>query len=525
MKSALKNFSILIVFSGLLFVYSCSSELSENAQTVNRNPVIEPDYTDVTIPPNIAPMNFVIKEKGYSFTVTASSGKSNNQIKISSSDGIINFPEKAWKKLLEGSIGDTIIIKVFASQRGSEKPEEFDSFYMAVSPDKIDPYLVYRLIHPGYYSWSNIRIMQRSVESFYEASIIENQIMDKNCANCHSFNNNSPDRFMIHIRGSLGGTYFVEDGKITRTDPKTDAMPGSATYPSWHPDGRFLAYSSNQVRQSFYSQPGKYIEVFDLVSSLILYDRKNNEIITVTDSDTTKYLQTFPSWSPDGKYLYFCRARQVINSSYPELEQIENTHYDIARKSFDPENRTFGDTEVIFDAAGISKSASFPRISPDGKYLVFTLADYGTFPIWHKEADLYMLDMQSMKAEKMSINSDKTESYHTWSVNGRWLVFSSKRMDGRSARPHFTHIDPNGKQGKEFAMPQKDPTLYSRMLESFNIPEFLSGRIKMKPGDFAEASKQVAIKAKSGDTPDAVKDKAGKKNETAVKENERSIHE
>lgn len=455
----------------------------------------------------------------------ASSGSANNQIKVKSSDGMIRFPEKAWKKLLESSIGDTIQIAVFASQKGITKSEEYNSFYMAVSADKIDPYIVYRLIHPGYYSWSNIRIMQRSVESFYEASIIENQIMDKNCANCHSFNNNSPERFMIHIRGSLGGTYFVEDGKITRTDPKIDAMPGTATYPSWHPGGRFMAYSSNQVRQSFYSQPGKYIEVFDLVSSLIIYDRKNNEIITVTDRDTTKYLLTFPSWSPDGRYLYFCRAQQVINSAYPELEQIENTHYDIARKSFDPETRTFGDTELIFDASGISNSASFPRISPDGKYMVFTLHDYGTFPIWHKEADLYLLNMQSGIAEKMTINSDKTESYHTWSVNSKWLVFSSKRMDGRSARPHFAHIDSTGKQGKEFVLPQKDPTLYNSMLESFNIPEFVIGKIMMKPRDFARASRQIAVKAKPGDALDAAKESNGKKKDTEVKVTERSIHE
>ncbi|MBK7627957.1 MAG: PD40 domain-containing protein [Bacteroidales bacterium] len=525
MKSVIKLFSIIILFSGLLFTYSCESDVSKNAEPENRKPDILPDYIDVTIPPNIAPMNFSVTEKGSSYTVIATAGSGRNQIKINSSDGIIKFPEKAWKKLLEESIGDTIKIKVFASQKGKKKSEAFNSFYMAVSADKIDPYLVYRLIHPGYYSWSNIKIMQRSVESFSEASIFENQIMDKNCANCHSFNNNSPDRFMIHIRGSLGGTYFVEDGKITRTDPKIDAMPGTATYPSWHPGGRFMAYSSNQVRQSFYSQPGKYIEVFDLVSSLILFDRKNNEIITVTDSDTTNYLQTFPSWSPDGKYLYFCRARQVINSAYPELEQIENTHYDIARKSFDPDTRKFGDTEVIFNAAGISKSASFPRISPDGRFMVFTLHDYGTFPIWHKEADLYLLDMQSGLAEKMNINSDKTESYHTWSSNGKWLVFSSKRIDGRSARPHFAHIDPDGKQGKEFVLPQKDPTLYNRMLESFNIPEFVTGKIKMTPRDFLEASKQSPIKAKPGDALDAAKETNGRKKETVVNGNERLIHE
>ena len=368
-------------------------------------------------------------------------------------------------------------------------PEEYNPVYMNVSDDPIDPYLVYRLIYPGYYSWSHIKIVQRSIESFEEKSLFDNEIMEKNCANCHSFNRNSADRFMMHIRGSLGGTYFYEDGKVTRIEPKIDAMPGGATYPSWHPGGRYVAFSSNQVRQSFYSIPEKSIEVFDLVSALVVYDRKNNETISVTDRDTTKYLQTFPSWSPDGKYLYFCRAPQYISGSNPELEQIMKTHYDLARKSFDPESRSFGETEIVFNASGINKSVSFPRISPDGKYLVFTLSDYGTFPIWHQEADLYLLDLQSGRSQKMNLNSDKTESYHTWSLNGKWLVFSSKRLDGRSARPYFAHIDSLGNQGKEFALPQKDPSLYSRMLESFNIPEFVNGKIKLTPRDLGNCIK------------------------------------
>ncbi len=524
MRSSEERFVFFILFLALLSIQGCNSEFGKNTQLLNRKPAIEPDYINVTIPPNIAPMNFSISEEGDRFRVLASSKISGTRITVTSSDGIIRFPEKSWKKLVSESIGDSVEIRIISSKNGNENPEEYDPFYMSVTAEKIDPYLVYRLIHPGYYSWSNIRIVQRSVESFSEESIIENQIMEKNCANCHSFNNNSPDRFMIHIRGSLGGTYFVEDGKITRTDPKIDAMPGGATYPSWHPEGRFIAFSSNQVRQSFYSQPGRSIEVFDLVSSLVLYDRKSNEIVTITDTDTTRYLQTFPSWSPDGNFLYFCRARQVINSSYPELEQIENTHYDIARKSFDRDTRSFGNTEIVFDAAGINKSASFPRISSNGKYLVFTLHDYGTFPIWHKESDLYLLDLENRKTEMMSINSSETESYHSWSSNGKWLVFSSKRLDGRSARPHFAYIGPSGKQAKEFVLPQKDPSMYSRMLESFNIPEFVTGKIKMNPRNFADASRQEALKAKPGNPQDAFAVSREKKKETGLKVNERAIH-
>jgi hypothetical protein len=525
MGKRIRLYKLCVLVSGMLFIIGCKTESLDNTIKTDRKPVIEPDYSDVTIPPNIAPMNFSVSEEGVYFYVVATSGLTGYQVKIKSSDGTIRFPEKKWRRLVTGSIGDTIKFRIFVSKKAPADIIEYNTFSMIVAKEKIDPYLVYRLIYPGYYSWSNIKIVQRSTETFSAESVIENQILEKNCANCHSFNRNSADRFLIHIRGSLGGTYFVEDGKITRTDPKIDAMPGGATYPSWHPGGRFVAFSSNQVRQSFYSIPAKKIEVYDLVSSLILYDRKSNEITSITERDTIKYLMTFPSWSPDGKYLYFCRARQVINSTDPELGQILNTHYDLARKSFDPESSSFGETEIVFNAAEIKKSASFPRISPDGEFLIFTLADYGTFPIWHKEADLYLLDLLSGSAEKMNINSDETESYHSWSSNGKWLVFSSKRIDGRSARPYFAHIDSLGDQGKEFVLPQKDPSLYNRMLESFNIPELVNGKIKFSPRDFARAARKEALKAKSGDPLNKVPSGDEKKKEIRLKADERLIHE
>ena len=516
---------LTVICIGFILCVSCTEEKIKNIRESDRIASIEPDYVNVTIPPNIAPMNFSIREEGRSFKVTASSARTGYKLTINSNDGIISFPEKSWNRLTSDSKGDSIKIQVFTSGDDKKSLIAYKPFFMIVANDAIDPYLVYRLIFPGYYSWSDIKIIQRSTESFSEESIIENQMLEKNCANCHSFNGNSARRFMIHIRGSKGGTYFVEDGKITRTDPKIDAMPGSATYPSWHPGGRFLAFSSNQVRQSFYSLPEKKIEVYDLVSSLILYDRKSNEIISVTDSDTAKYLQTFPSWSADGKYLYFCRAPQYKSTDTPGIEELKNTHYDLARKSFDPESRTFGETEIVFNAAEINKSASFPRISPDGKYLVFTLADYGTFPVWHREADLYMLNLQNGSTTKMEVNSNETESYHSWSSNGRWLVFSSRRMDTRSGRSYFAHIDSLGNQGKEFVLPQKDPGLYSRMIESFNIPELVDGKVLLNTRDFAKAAEQEALKAKDGNPKKTTNEQSVVRKNIRPKENEKLIHE
>lgn len=521
MKKGKFFYLALLSSAVVLLSFACSRGFNENTVKTGRLPSISPDYIDITIPPNIAPMNFLIDEEGKSFLLRASSGEYSTDIK--SPDGVIQFSRKQWRKLIANSNGGQIEFRVLSTD--GKETREYDPFSMRVAPEKIDPYLTYRLIHPGYYSWSDIRIMQRSLESFSEEPVFQNQIMDKNCANCHSFNNNSSDRFLLHIRGSKGGTYFVDNGEITRTDPKIESMPGGATYPSWHPGGRFVAFSSNQVRQSFYSVPEKNIEVFDLVSSLILYDREKNEVININDNDTSEVQMTFPSWSPDGNYIYYCRATQKISFDSPEMDQIFNTHYNLARKPFDPETRTFGETEIVFDAASRGKSVSFPRISPDGRFVVITLADYGTFPVWHQEADLYMIDLQKGSVDSMSVNSSRTESYHSWSENGRWLVFSSRRLDGRSGRPYFAYIYPDGKQGKEFVLPQRDPCHYDNMLQSFNIPELVNGKIKIGPRDLADASRKETLKAKPGMPEDAKPFTSGSQEGGQNKDNQRSIHE
>lgn len=503
----------------------CNTGIKYDIVNTGREPEIKPDYRGVTIPPNIATMNFLINEEGKDFRVIANSGNNKIQLKVKSSGGVVRFSEKSWKKLLEASRGDTIKIQIYSLKKNEKVQEKFEPVYMYVADEPIDPYLVYRFIYPGYYNWSHIKIMQRSIESFRDESLIDNQILEMNCINCHSFNQYNPEKFLVHIRGSRGGTYFVDDGRITRRDPKIESMPGGATYPAWHPGGRFVAFSSNQVRQAFYAQPVRIIEVFDLVSTIILFDLEKNDIVHVKDLDTTRYLETFPSWSPDGRYLYFCRALQNNAVASMSLEEIKATKYDIVRMPFNPESATFGESEIVFKASEKGKSASFPRISPDGKYLVFTLHDYGTFPIWHQEADLYLLDLQNGVSKKMDLNSNETESYHSWSSNGKWLVFSSKRTDGRSTRPFFAYFDSWDHTGKPFILPQKDPVHYDKMMESFNIPEFVNGRIRLTPHDFAKATGNESIKAIPGNPLDSLPRWEKEKSNVRRNPGEKSIHE
>lgn len=481
--------SLLLVFiPGVILLSSCKSNIG-NTINADREPVIEPDYSSVTIPQNIAPLNFIIREEGKLFIVNVAS-EDRFQFAIKSSDGIVRFPEKSWKKLLTDSKGGRISIEIISSDKkgGSTK---FIPVSIAVVNDPVDPWLSYRLLYPGYESYMQILIRQRNTESFRERSVVENQLLNTNCINCHSFCNNDPDKLLVHVRGSVGGTYFTEGNKVVRRELKTPEMKYGAVYPAWHPGGNLVVFSSNSIVQSFHASQEYNIEVTDLASSLVIYNIEANEISPIKETDSVKYMETFPEWSPDGNYLYYCRARQTDDTS-----DFRSIKYNLVRKSFDKETFSFNQAEIIFNAESIEKSVSFPRVSPDGKYLVFTLHNNGNFSIWHKEADLYLLNIQTGKSERMSVNSDETESYHSWSSNGKWLLFSSKRMDGLTARLYFAYFGSADNVGKPFVLPQKNPELYRRMIKTFNKPEFMTGPISAGPRDFERASKKTAEKTR-----------------------------
>ncbi|MBR2771550.1 MAG: hypothetical protein IKD78_06000, partial [Bacteroidales bacterium] len=107
----------------------------------------------------------------------------------------------------------------------------------------------------------------------------------------------------------------------------------------------------------------------------------------------------------------------------------------------------------------------------------YTLSDYGQFSIWHHEADLYLLDLATGEIRPMTdANSGDTESFHNWSTNSRWLVFSSRRDDGLFTRPYFCHIDAKGNASKAFMLPQRNPRrFYRERFLSFNVPDFIIG--------------------------------------------------
>jgi hypothetical protein len=141
---------------------------------------------------------------------------------------------------------------------------------------------------------------------------------------------------------------------------------------------------------------------------------------------------------------------------------------------------------VVVSAEQVGGSICQPRVSPDGRFVLFCLCRYGNFPIY-KSSDLWVVDLTTHETQRLEINSDQADSWHCWSSNGRWIVFSSKRLDGLFARPFFSYVDEQGRFHKPFLLPQEDPAYYDTCLQTFNVPELVQGPVTVKESDLAQA--------------------------------------
>lgn len=452
----------------LLTLASCSPR-ERNATQVQGLPEIWPDYVGVTVPATIAPLDFTLPgADALDVLVTAPDGTTLR----SGGKTATRFSERGWKSLLQRSAGDSLLVAVSGLFDGVWR--RYEPFRVYVSPDEIDYGLTYRLIEPGYQIYSHMGVYERELGSFRQRALLENTRF-AGCVNCHASFRGDPSAFTVHIRGAHGATLLTRDGEIKAYDTKTDSTLGFCVYPYWHPSGNYIAYSTNNTRQGFHAQPDKLIEVFDLDSDIQVYDVVRNQVITAPQIKRPGIWETFPVFSPDGRTLWFTAAVQVEIPG-----ELSQSRYSLLKVSFDPETGTIGqDVETVLDAADFNGSICFPRPSYDGKYLMFTLCDYGTFPIWHHEADLWLLDLATGETRRMDeVNSPDTDSYHNWSVNSRWFVFSSRRGDGLFTRLYIAHFDENGVAGKPFLLPQRDPKNYDEdLFRSYNVPEFTTGTV------------------------------------------------
>lgn len=466
------NIRLLIIFLLFVCLYGCTTYRQPDT-CLDTPPAIYPDYSAVTFPSNIAPPNFIIQEEAEKYQTSIGIKGEPEEIVIHDDTPLVRIPEKKWKALLEKAVGKEILFRI--ALRKNNTWTGYAAIENKVSAHPIDPYLVYRLLYPGYELWNEMGIYQRDLTGYKQTPVAENRNFGKQCVNCHTFNQNSPDNMMLHVRGKQGGTLIYRDGKLEKVNPKLQGHKYGATYPAWHPSGKYIAFSANEIQQFFHTSGQKPIEVSDLGADLIIYDVEKHRTYTDSLVNGDAYMETFPTWSPDGKNLYFCRAK-----GYRQGMPLDSIRYDLYRIRFDAENEKLHTPECVYNASASGHSVSFPRISPNGKWLMFTQSDYGNFSIWHPESDLYLLNLINGEIRNIhEVNSQDVESFHTWSSTGHWFVFSSKRLDGLWARPYFAAFDPEtGEAGKPFLLPQKDPRFYDTFTYTFNLPELIKAPIR-----------------------------------------------
>jgi dipeptidyl aminopeptidase/acylaminoacyl peptidase len=242
---------------------------------------------------------------------------------------------------------------------------------------------------------------------------------------------------------------------------------------AWHPSGQLLAFSMNRFMTLFHTI-GRNQDVYDGTGDLGVYFVNEATVSVTPKIAETNWFETWPAWPPDGQYLYFCRAPNL------PVERFREIRYDLMRIRYDLKTDTWGEVESLLTAQAAGLSIAQPRISPDGKHLMFCMFPYSSFPGTQPASDLYLMDLENRSYRRLDeVNSERSESWHCWSSNGRWFVFSSKRRDGFLTRPYFSYFDSSGKAHKPFLLPQKDPTAYDSTPLMYNLPELVKGPVQV----------------------------------------------
>ena len=467
----------------LLMLLAACTEKPVDAVVSNEQPLIYPDYIGVTIPAGIAPLNFGMADAQVDCIDVTVRGSKGGELHSNGEE--TDFDVDGWHELTEQNRGGRLAVTVSAKKQGQWR--QYKDFTIEVSADRLDDWgVTYRRITPGYEVGGNIGIYQRNIHTFDEYAIVQETALPGRCFNCHTPNRANPLQLTLQIRGEGGGTMIQTDGKQRWFNTKTDSTKAAGSYAYWHPSGNYCAYAANSVHQSFFVGRGQRIEAYHEFSNIFVLDVRTNEMILAPQLITDSHLEIFPAFSADGKHLYYSTSEKCRVPA--EYEKVKCS---LCRIDFDAEKGQFGQqVDTLLNGPAKDKSFTLARPSYDGRWLMYCQTSRSNFPIFHKDADLWLMDLKTGKTRPLSeVNSDDTDSYHNWSVNSRWFVFTSKREDGMYGRLYFAHMGADGRAGKPFLLPQRHPRKYYRqMMDSYNVPDFTSVKVDF---DVEEAYRQV----------------------------------
>jgi len=319
------------------------------------------------------------------------------------------------------------------------------------------------------------------------------------CANCHSFSKEGSilamDVDYASDKGSYVSTKIKERVELKKRDviswsdfKREEKEPTFGLLSQISPDGRYLISTVKDVSvfvavpEIEYSQ-----QFFPIRGILAVYDRQEKRFFALPGADDPNFVQSNPTWTPDGKAIVFARAKAVklkgerstsaviSNDNMSRLLQYDRFsfkrgggqkyRYDLYRIPFNAGKG--GEAKPIPGASQNGKSNYFAKFSPDGKWMVFCQAD--SFMLLQPDSALYILPTAGGSPRRLISNAEgKMNSWHSFSPNGRWLVFSSKR-GGPYTQLWLSHIDEQGRDRPAVLL-----EWFNDANRAVNIPEFVN---------------------------------------------------
>ncbi|NPU85791.1 MAG: hypothetical protein HPY65_15045 [Syntrophaceae bacterium] len=309
------------------------------------------------------------------------------------------------------------------------------------------------------------------------------------CASCHAVSTDGKRISMEYNYGDDNGAQFItevrKDIVLTKKDiftwsdfPRTGVIPPTrGLFGRMSPTGRYTAASVNEISYAAVMDDLDYSQLFfPTFGVLAVYDSGSGSIKLLPGASDYSYVQANPAWSPDEKYILFCRAKAknevhanilkvttvFEKRSIHELNRLFNIRFDLYRVPFNGGGG--GTAEPLEGASGNGMSNYFPRYSPDGKWIVYTRSRSGI--MLQPDSELWIVPAGGGKARRMRCNREIFNSWHSWSSSGRWLLFSSK-ANGPYTEIFVTHVDKDGNDTPPVLLSRFSDTGYAA-----NVPEF-----------------------------------------------------
>jgi tetratricopeptide (TPR) repeat protein len=446
-----------------------------------------------------------------------------------------------WAAIKKNSVAApaTVAIAGFAA-RSSGRPVSHGHMLLHTSPDPVGAPIFYRDVPlmPSKSATGVIKPLDsravpliawrlRDVSETRSRVLLEDM---HTCANCHSFSRDGKTLGMdLDGPENDKSLYTLVPVQRNMTIRNEDVLSWTA----------FRGELGTQLREGFMSQvspdgrrvvttikpPGtkgtqfyyvanftdyRFLQVFYPTRGILVwYDREARKLQPLPGADDPRYVHTDAVWSPDGKYLVFARAEaKDPNPADGKMAAYANDpaevpiQYDLYRIPFN--DGQGGKPEPIAGASRNGMSNSFPKISPDGRWIVFVQARNGQ--LMRPDSQLYIVPAAGGQARRMNCNTPLMNSWHSFSPNGRWLVFSSKSRSPYT-QMFLTHIDAEGRDTPAILI--DNSTAANRAV---NIPEFVNvpppgiERIDVPAGDFYRQFDVAAALAKKGDYTAAIRE-------------------